>query len=178
MTLRLTLGIDPGQSGAIAMLADGHFAGFVDMPISARKASGNEINAAQLAALLRGVMQTHQGAYMLAVVEQVNAMPSVGAKGAPRRPMGASSAFRFGESFGVLKGVLAALGLGYILIEPRKWKEHAGLIGREKDVARTVACQRFPACAEQLQRKKDVGRADALLLAHYAEATEQVAKAA
>lgn len=168
MTLRLTLGVDPGQTGAIAMLADGRCAGFIDMPTSARKAGGNEVNGLQLAAQLRGVLQTHQGAYVVAIMEAVSAMPQ----------QGVSSVFRFGESFGVVKGVLAALGIGYVLVPPQMWKRHLRLTGCDKDAARTLVIQRFPEAAPSMQRKKDVGRADALLIAHWGELTEQVSRAA
>ncbi len=168
MTLRLTLGVDPGQTGAIALLADGRSVGFIDMPVSARKAGGQEVNAAELAARVRGVLQQHSGAYVMAVLEAVHTMPK----------QGIVSAGRFMESFGIVKGVLAALGVGYILVPPQMWKKHLRLTGCDKDAARTLVIQRFPECAENMKRKKDVGRADALLMAHYAEITEQVAKAA
>jgi hypothetical protein len=168
MTLRLTIGVDPGQSGAIAMLADGASDGFIDMPTCSRKAGGQEVDAASLAASLRGVLQKHRGAYVVAVLEAVSAMPK----------QGVSSGFRFGESFGIVKGVLATLGIGYILVPPQMWKKHLRLTGCDKDAARTLVIQRFPACAESMKRKKDVGRADALLLAHWGELTEQVASAA
>lgn len=49
------------------------------------------------------------------------------------------------------------------------WKRRFGLIGQDKDAARLLAIQRFPATAFQLQRKKDNGRADALLIALWVE---------
>lgn len=168
MTLRLILGVDPGQTGAIALLADGRSEGFIDMPVNARRAGGSEVNAAELSARLRATLRQHPGAYVMAVLEAVSSMPR----------QGVTSSFRFGESFGIVKGVLAALGIGYILVPPQMWKKHLRLTGCDKDAARTLVIQRFPECAENMKRKKDVGRADALLLAHYAELTEQVAKAA
>lgn len=168
MTNRLTLGCDPGQTGAIAILADGEVAGFIDMPTMLRKAGGREVNALSLAAQLRGVLQTHRGAYVVAILESVHAMPR----------QGSSSGFRFGESFGIVKGVLAALGIGYVLVPPQMWKRHLRLTGCDKDAARTLVIQRFPQAAPSMTRKKDIGRADALLLAHWGETTEQVAKAA
>lgn len=175
MTHRLVLGIDPGQSGAIAIVADGVPAGFIDMPVMPRKTSGFEINGSELAARLRGVMQQHPGAYMFAVLEQVNAMPSIPGADGVRRQMGSSSGFRFGESFGVIKGVLQALGIGFKLVVPRTWKTKMGLSGSEKDFSRTEAIRRFPQVAMELQLKKHVGRADALLIASWAETTEQIA---
>jgi crossover junction endodeoxyribonuclease RuvC len=175
MTFRVTIGCDPGQSGALAILADGVPAGFIDMPTMARtNGGGEEVNGAELAARVRGLFLQHQGAHFFAVVEAVAAMPG----------QGGSGMFRFGESFGILKGVLASLGVGYTLVRPQKWKGYFGLTGKAetsqekaalKDKARTMALQRFPQLAIELARKKDVGRADALMLALYAVETEQAA---
>ena len=167
-TMRLTLGIDPGQTGAIAILADGRCDGFIDMPTIPRRAGGFEVSGAQLAASLRGVLQKHRGAYVMAVLEQVNAMPK----------QGGSSGFRFGQSDGVVRGVLGALGIGFIEVPPQMWKRNLRLTGLDKDAARAEAIKRFPAAAELMKRKKDVGRADALLMALYAELTEKVARVA
>ena len=168
MTLRVTIGIDPGQTGALAVLADGVFSGFYDMPTLPRAAGGLQINAVALAGKLRGVCMVHRGAHVFAVLEQVGAMPK----------QGVTSTFRFGESFGVVLGVLGALGIPHMHVRPERWKKYLQLSGQEKDVARTAAVQRHPSASGGLQRKKDVGRADALLIATWAEITEQVARAA
>jgi hypothetical protein len=168
MTLRVTIGIDPGQTGALAVLADGVFERFIDMPTLPRPAGGLQINAATLAAALRGIFSAHPGAHVFAVLEQVGAMPK----------QGVTSTFRFGESFGVVIGVLGGLGIPHMQVRPDRWKRYLNLAGHEKDVARTVAIQRHPEASGHLQRKKDVGRADALLIATWAEITEQVARAA
>jgi crossover junction endodeoxyribonuclease RuvC len=179
MTFRITLGIDPGQTGAIAVIADGQPVQFIDMPTMPRSTTGNEINAAQLAALMRGVMNAHHGAHILTIVESVHSMPS----------MSAPSVFKFGESFGVLKGVLGSLGIGFRLVQPEKWKKHFRIqrskdereaMGQAayKDLSRTVAIQRFPHLAADLARKKDGGRADALLMALWAAETELAAQQA
>jgi hypothetical protein len=86
----------------------------------------------------------------------------------------AALAFRFGQSDGILRGVLGSLNLPMIEVAPVRWKRYLGLTGKPKDVARTLAIQRFPDAAAQLTRKKDVGRADAILIALYAELTEAV----
>lgn len=168
MTMRLVLGVDPGQTGAIAALADGEFAGFADMPTMPRKAGGHQINATQLAAELRGLRMAHPGAFCIAVIEQVHALPK----------QGSASGFRFGQSDGIARGVLGALGIALVEVAPQTWKRSLGLIGAEKDMARTLAIQRFPAASAHLQRKKDVGRADALLIALWAEQAEKVGRAA
>lgn len=168
MTLRLTLGIDPGQTGAVAAIADGRFAAFIDMPTVARAAGGQHIDEVSLADRLRELLAAHPGASVFAVLEEVGAMPK----------QGVTSTFRFGESYGVIRGVLGALRIPRMQVRPERWKKYLQLSGKEKDVARTVAIQRHPGAAPQLQRKKDIGRADALLIATWAEITEQVARAA
>lgn len=188
--MKVTIGIDPGQSGAIAVLVDGAFASFADMPLVPRKAGGFQVSAAQLAAVLRGIQQRYSNAgaivelnpgehaiyrsacapipQITAVLEQVSAMPG----------QGVSGMFRFGEAFGVVQGVLGSLGIPTLFVAPVRWKKWAGLIGTEKDVARTVAIQRFPAAATQLARKKDSGRADALLIAAWGDSAQPSALAA
>lgn len=173
MTLRLILAIDPGQSGAVAALADGEFAGFLDMPTSARKAGGEIIDPQALGAGMRGLVMQHPGAHRIAVIEQVGAMPG----------QGGTSMFRFGQSDGMARGVVGCLNIPLIQVSPMKWKKHFGLVGTkenpiDKDCARTLAIQRFPAAAHLLQRKKDIGRADAALIALWAHMTEQFARAA
>ena len=46
------------------------------------------------------------------VVEQVNAMPGPGV----------TSMFNFGQTFGAIKGVCAALELPIFFVRPSKWK--------------------------------------------------------
>ena len=165
--LHVILAFDPGQTGAIAMLADGEFAGFVDMPVMPRASGGHHVDGASMATAVRQMLARHPGATRLAVLERVSAMPK----------QGVSSVFRFGEGYGVIRGVVGALGIPFVTVPSVTWKRWAGLMGTEKDVARSVAIQRFPAAAPQLQRKKDSGRADALLIGAWAQATEQLATA-
>lgn len=168
MTQRLILGIDPGQTGAIAALADGMPAGFIDMPTRERKSGGLQVDGAVLAANLRGLRQQHPGAYTFAVLEQVGIMPG----------QGGMSNFRFGQADGVVRGVLGALAIPVIEVRPEAWKKYLQLTRQDKDAARLLALQRFPGLAAMLARKKDVGRADALLIALWSELTQQVGAAA
>jgi crossover junction endodeoxyribonuclease RuvC len=59
-------------------------------------------------------------------------------------------------------GLLAALQIAYTTVRPAIWKRALGL-GKDKEAARLRAMQLFPAA--DLRRKKDHGRAEALLLA-------------
>ncbi len=166
--LRLTFGIDPGLTGAIATLMDGEPGHIIDMP-TRKVGDWGEVDAQQLAFFLREVRGAHPGAYVSACVEKVGARPADGG----------TSAFRFGETAGKIKGALESLGIPYSRAIPAVWKRSMGLIGTEKDAARLLAIRRFPTAEPQLRRKKDNGRADALLLALWHENTQmQGARAA
>lgn len=165
MILRLTFGIDPGLTGAVATLIDGDAGPLFDIPTT-RVDGKREVNAAELAAWIRGQRMEHRGAYVSACMERVGSVPVQG------RKQGGVSMFQFGDGNGQLKATLAILGIPYVRVMPQVWKRHMGLIGTEKDDARLLAIRRFPNVAEQLQRKKDQGRADALLIALWHESTQ------
>jgi crossover junction endodeoxyribonuclease RuvC len=78
--------------------------------------------------------------------------------------MGVSSAFAFGEGFGIVKGVLAALGIPCQLVPPAKWKRDMGL-NQSKDGSRAKAIAKWPAHAYEFKRAKDDGKAEACLIA-------------
>ena len=79
---------------------------------------------------------------------------------------GVSSMFRFGQTLGRIEGVVALTKVPVHYVSPAKWKRHFGL-GRDKEDARRLAIERYPRIADRLSRKKDEGRAEALLLATY-----------
>lgn len=167
MTLRVTFGIDPGLSGAVATLIDGEPGPILDMP-TLQVGDWREVEAAALAAWIRDVRGQHPGADFSACVEKVSARPGDGG----------TSAFRFGEGYGQVKAVLGVLGIQYSRAIPAVWKRHMGLLGTEKDAARLLAIRRFPGAESMLRRKKDGGRADALLIALWHENTQMQGRAA
>lgn len=158
------VGIDPGLDGAIAFYDTLTGRRIVhDMPTIPM---GKEGNKRQLSgALLRDVLENLAPIHH-AYLELVTGMPRGGSKsGAPA--MGATSAFNFG---GTYHGMRIALEYGrapYTLVTPASWKRRLGLIGADKEASRLRALQLFPDMTDGLKRKKDVGRAEALLIAHY-----------
>ena len=77
---------------------------------------------------------------------------------------GVSGVFAFGKSYGILLGVLAALGISTHIVSPQKWKGFFAL-GREKDQSRELAQRMWPAAP--LGLKKHHNRAESLLLAKF-----------
>jgi len=165
MASRLTFAVDPGITGAVATLIDGEAGPVIDTPTM--EVDGHtELDARAMALFIRAAREMHPGAQVSACIERVRAMPAKG------RKQGAQSSMNFGDTFGKAKAVLELLGIPTTRAEPASWKRHFGLLGKEKDAARLLAIARFPAAADQLRRKKDNGRADALLIALWHENTQ------
>jgi len=151
----MIIGIDPGQTGALAFCDKGKIIAVVDMPIMARTyGKGNQVDPYALATIL---LDNNAQRATYAMVEQVGAMPG----------QGGVSMFNFGQSVGIVLGVLGALQIPVHFVSPQRWKKSAGIINKEKDAARTVAIQQHPEVADMLTRKKDIGRADAVLIARF-----------
>ena len=150
------IGIDPGLSGAIAILEDGKIKELFDMPVMPDgKKNKRQLNSALLVKLIKQNIESLENTIM--IVEQVNAMPG----------QGVTSMFNFGQTFGAIKGICAAIGLPIFFVRPAKWKKHFELINSSKDASRTKAIEMYPSISEQLSRKKDVNKSDALLIARY-----------
>ena len=150
------IGIDPGLSGAIAVLENNKVLSIFDMPVmSEGKKNKRQLNSAQLVKLLKDNILNNEE--ISVVVEQVNAMPG----------QGVTSMFNFGQTFGAIKGVCAALNLPIFFVRPSKWKKHFELINSSKDASRTKVIEMYPYIAEKLSKKKDVNKSDAILIARY-----------
>jgi crossover junction endodeoxyribonuclease RuvC len=85
---------------------------------------------------------------------------------AARPGQGTVSMFRFGYSAGEVYGLVVGLQLPCSFVLPLAWQRAAG-IGPSPDQARQRAAQLYPQSAAQLSRKRDGGRADAILIARH-----------
>ena len=157
----IIIGIDPGISGAISIIEDKKILEAYDTPtmIDGKK-NKRQINSAQVTNIIKERMKTDKE--VIVIVEQVNAMPG----------QGVTSMFNFGQSFGVIKGICAALSLPIYFVRPSKWKKHFNLIKTNKDASRTKVIEVYPEISSKLQRKKDSNRADAILIALYFNDTQ------
>lgn len=157
------IGIDPGLYGAVAALdADGRVLSLQDTPVLAVKKGQKTRHVyveSQMAALISALCQQHANYPTTCVaLENVHAMPG----------QGVVSMFGLGVGLGIWRGIIAARRLRVTLVEPAVWKRAMGVAaGADKGASVVRALQLFPSAAGQLDRKKDHGRADALLLAEY-----------
>jgi len=140
-------GIDPGFSGAIAVINDFDLCETCDMP-TIGDGSQKMINAPRLVQFLK------ERDVEFVVVEEVTAIPGCGAGGM----------FRFGGAYYAALAALQLACIPYATVRPHKWKKDMGL-SKDKLTSRRKATERFPSAYQQFERVKDDGRAEAALLA-------------
>jgi len=147
----MILGIDPGQTGAVAFLSEYALGdveavpeSVVDLPIV-----NGIVNVAGLYRMFQKISIRH------AYVERAQSMSK----------QGIASTFKYGVGYGAILGVLAALQIPYTLVSPQVWKKAFHLIGKDKEASRALAIQWYPQA--ELHLKKHHGRAEALLIARW-----------
>ncbi len=156
----LIISIDPGINGAICFFENGQVKDVIDMPTMAEgKKNKRQVNGHQMYNELSNRIRKYDIYNINVVVEQVSAMPG----------QGVTSMFNFGQSFGVIKGICAAMQLPIFFVRPVKWKKHFELINTQKDASRTKAIEMFPKISSILSKKKDSNKADAILIASFYE---------
>ena len=151
---KYSIGIDPGLSGAIAILSPETLKIF-DMPTMTVERNGKakrQVSASELAEML----YLYSGRDCHVYVEKVSAMAG----------QGVTSVFSFGRSFGMIEGILAAFKMPVTFVPPATWVKAVGR-GQGKDASRARAMELFPSDQDQFKRVKDDGRADAALIAYW-----------
>lgn len=139
------LGIDPGASGGIALLKDDGAQAW-KMPATERDTW----------ALICPEPETWID---VAYIEQVHSMPK----------QGVASTFKFGQNYGLLRGLLIAASIRFEAVPPRTWQgvfslpslKAAGSLTKKKNAHKARAQELFP------DLKVTHANADALLIAEY-----------
>lgn len=141
--MRLFCGFDPGGSGGFAVVDD----------------NGDYVHAQKYGDLTeRDIWDAVKGFTLsgdvgLVMCEAVHSMPK----------QGVASSFKFGASYGFLRGILAASAVPYEFVSPQKWQTKLGCrTGGDKNKSKAAAQQRHPG------HKITHAVADALLIAEYA----------
>ena len=159
----LIIGIDPGISGSICFFQEGKILDVIEMPtMTDGKKNKKQVNGSQIYNEILQRINKADKDNIRVIIEQVSAMPG----------QGVTSMFNFGQSFGVIKGICAALSLPVYFVRPTKWKKHFNLIKTNKDASRTKVIEVYPEISSKLHRKKDSNRADAILIALYFNDTQ------
>ena len=140
--MSLYIGIDPGKSGAIALLdTDDMQVKTYDMP---------------------GTLDEKMGL--------ISAFGPVKCCWLERpffpRMIGIKNAVTIAVAYGELKACLFFGGVPTFEVDPSAWKKTMRL-STDKNASRALASQYFPDCSDQWKRVKDDGRAEAALIAYY-----------
>lgn len=158
----LTVGIDPGSSGAIAVLDDaGRLTELWDMPYIDGQVTGGAVAA---------ILHPRRTDIAAVWIEAPIAMPGQSSK----------ATLTVGRGVGVLWGVTATLAIPTVEITANAWKKAAGLAGvgkagktaavkrrLAKDASRRRASELWPDRADAFARSRDDGRAEAALIARH-----------
>ena len=145
--MKIYIGIDPGFSGAWgAVNHHGEYVSCGDMVHNEKHIMSRAVWAEMCQAADRKDVEI--------VIEAVHSMPG----------QGVSSSFKFGMAFGAAIAITERFNCPWHLVTPQKWKKDMGLTAN-KDESLSMARELWPEAP--LARKKDNGRAEALLLAEW-----------
>lgn len=151
----IVIGIDPGKTGAVAVLdMEGRVLDVVDMPtqqVSGKRAlvGGADFYEAMLPWI------GHPSDTVVGLEDTFHTRF-------------ANSSFQLGIAWAAAKYVFEVAGHTVLGIASATWKRHFNLIGEGKDKALELAREIFPELAEgQLRLKKHHNRAEALLIGLY-----------
>lgn len=146
----LAIGVDPGKSGALAVI----YADENNQPFRIKVVPFD-------ASVYREVISACvDESRVVCCVEKVGAMPG----------QGVVSMFNFGHNLGLIEGLLQANKIPYQLVPPQTWKKEFSL-SSDKQSSIDVCKKLFPnisLLATPRSRKDNDGMAEALLLAEYA----------
>lgn len=158
--MKLSIGIDPGMSGAIAVInADTReVLDVLDCPTMQLEKTKRDYNTPKMAEILRKYAIKNTA---FVTIERAQAMPG----------QGVTSTFHTGRGYGVWLGILGALEIPFQTIRPTEWTKKLlkGIPGKGKERSIRFAMSRFPGAElipERCKKPRD-GRADALCLSWY-----------
>ena len=142
--MKTYIGIDPGKSGALALLTEDGQCTVVPFQESAYTA----------------ILKAASGPSSVCCLEKVGAMPG----------QGVVSMFNFGHNLGYIEGLLQAFDIPYQLVPPQTWKKEF-CVTSDKNTSIEVCRKLFPhVCLipTARSRKPSDGMAEAMLMAEYA----------
>lgn len=151
------IGIDPGITGAVAVISKGKFVAVFDFPTLEIKV-GNKLKTRIDLDALSFLIESYSKDVFVALIEEVGQITT---KSDP------FASFVFGFATGSVHGILTSNQIKIETVKPNVWKPALGLDSdKSKSISKAIAL--FPEAETHLKRKKDHGRAEALLLAHFA----------
>lgn len=143
------IGVDPGANGAAVAITH---AGQVEEVLRFKNATEADV------ACWFGDYDWRSGANLFVLLEQVHSMPK----------QGVASSFKFGRSYGFLRGVVVSHSIPFETVTPAKWQGALRCrTGGDKNVTKAKAQELFP------HRKWTHADADAVLIAEFCRRTHE-----
>ena len=141
------VGIDPGQSGGLAILTSTEIVNVIKF---------KDQTPADISDIFEYLL-SYDTCAMFAFIEKVHAMPK----------QGVTSTFKFGVSYGFLQGMLVAHKIPYDFVTPQRWQKELGCMSKgDKNITKQKAQQLYP------KMKITHAIADAILIAEYCRRTK------
>lgn len=160
------LGIDPGLKGGLAVMdaATRQLKLLTAMPVIDRggaliKRKGATVDGRALTLLLMPFVPQ----ITVVALEDVHSMPG----------QGVASMFSFGEGYGIVQGVLLALGLKITKIQPSVWKSQLNL-SSDKKKSLEMAARLWPEYGNIFKLAKNDGLAEAALMCKFAHGSIKI----
>lgn len=144
------MGIDPGKTGAVSVIdQSGKVVESLLFSKSTERDTWNFFETFTISG--------RHSKVSYAALEKVSSSPQ----------MGVTSAFSFGRSYGLVRGILIASEIPFIDVTPQTWMRKMKCLSKgDKNVTKAAAQQLFP------KTKITHGNADSLLLAEYMRRVE------
>lgn len=155
------LGVDLGLSGAAGMI-DGASR---RMDVKALPVMDSEAGKRLAGRVLLDLLHAWVPAGEPCMVTVEDVRPRPGDRGGHGNTMHSQGSLM--RSRGIVEAVTDIMGARVLWVFPQKWKNHYGLIGKDKGASRATAARMFPELAAAFARVKDDGNAEAMLLAYY-----------
>lgn len=165
MKNKIIIGIDPGLSGGFAVIGNPSYQrpNVKPMPIITSTKGKRTTKLLDLPVIVGWMRAWIHDYNVMVFIEKVHAMPK----------QGVSSTFKFGQGYGQLQGICAALSVGYSLVTPQAWTKKilAGYdtTGKNKPSVEYVKAK-YPMLsllATERSKKPHDGMADAICIAEY-----------
>lgn len=150
----IVAGIDPGKTGALAVAYPDGVALVFDVPTVKLKGKDKPAWSDWFTSWRNALAFNMPD---MIVIEDIAARPG----------QGVTSMFTFGRTLGFVHAIACTANVPIHFVTPSVWKGKLGLLNSDKGASREKARTLFPRAAHALERVKDDGRAEAMLLAHY-----------
>ena len=180
----MIIGIDPGKSGAIAVKFDnGEPMAVYDIPTQTiisgkgkRLKKSVDYDIPAIDKLIKCYSRYDLTRPVYAVVERAEAVTYGATAARGQYHNSAQTNFSKGRGYGIIEALLQINSVAIIAApRPGDWKRGLGLTDPskcytdKKEASRLMALDLHPELSDRLQRKKDNGRAEALLLIEWLE---------